>query len=238
MKTILNHTLIGWTDFHENQLLRCKTHKEFEANIVLNMPQNTSFLDVGAHYGDTVLTMALFAKENKRNDIRFYAFEPNVDKCNHIRHIADLNRLNVTVYNNCVGYVRGLAKNDDKVDHKSGASSFQIDHQGTIKIMRLDDIKDVISPIGCVHIDTEGWDCHVLKGMREIFNDTINKGMYVVVEYWNDIVSKHQIMRGRSHGVISPTPESDIIHEMSKYDHIKFLRKLIDMDENLVFVFE
>jgi hypothetical protein len=45
MKTVFNnHTLIGWTNFHEN-------HKTFEANIVSNMPQNTSFVDVGAHYG-------------------------------------------------------------------------------------------------------------------------------------------------------------------------------------------
>lgn len=89
-----------------------------------------------------------------------------------------------------------------------------------------------------MHIDTEGWDCHVLKGMHDILTDNVNKGMYIIVEYWNNDVSKQQIMRGRSHGVISPTPESDIMNEMNKYNHIKFIKKLIDMDKNLVFVFQ
>ena len=71
MKTVFNHTLIGWTNFHENQLSRCKTHKTLDANIVLNMPRYTSFVDVGAHYGDTILTMALYAKEKNRDDLRF-----------------------------------------------------------------------------------------------------------------------------------------------------------------------
>lgn len=66
MKTIFNHELVGWTNFNDNQLLRCTKHKKLEANIILTMPKNSSFLDVGAHYGDTVFTMALFAKHNYR----------------------------------------------------------------------------------------------------------------------------------------------------------------------------
>lgn len=60
MKTLFNNTLLGWTNFYENQLLRCKTHKEFEASIVLNMPQNTSFLDVGAHYSPKKINEMIF----------------------------------------------------------------------------------------------------------------------------------------------------------------------------------
>ena len=55
MKTVFNRTLIGWTNFHENQLLRCKTHKTFEANIVLNMPRYTSFVDAVVRPGGAIL---------------------------------------------------------------------------------------------------------------------------------------------------------------------------------------
>lgn len=238
MKTVFNHTLIGWTNFHENQLVRCKTHKTFEANIVLNMPQNTSFVDVGAHYGDTILTMALYAKEIKRNDLRFFAFEPNTNKCNHIKNIANLNNLNIKVYNTCVGYVRGKARNDGIVSARSGASSFKLSEDGDVDIIRLDDVKDDISPVGCMHIDTEGWECHVLKGMQSILNDINNKGMYIIAECWSDDVSQAQVKKGRAKGVISEKPETCIHRELSVYDHIKFVKTLVDMDRNLVFMFE
>jgi hypothetical protein len=218
MKTVFNHTLIGWTNFHENQLVRCKTHKTFEANIVLNMPQNTSFVDVGAHYGDTILTMALYAKEIKRNDLRFFAFEPNTNKCNHIKNIANLN--------------------NSIVSARSGASSFKLSEDGDVDIIRLDDVKDDISPVGCMHIDTEGWECHVLKGMQSILNDINNKGMYIIAECWSDDVSQAQVKKGRAKGVISEKPETCIHRELSVYDHIKFVKTLVDMDRNLVFMFE
>jgi hypothetical protein len=45
------------------------------------------------------------------------------------------------------------------------------------KLSEDGDVKDDISLIGCMHIDTEGWECHVLKGMQSILNDINNKGM-------------------------------------------------------------
>lgn len=238
MKTVFNHTLVGWTNFYDNQLLRCKTHKMFEANIVLNMPPNTSFVDVGAHYGDTVLTMALYAKENQRNDIRFFAFEPNTNKCDHIKNIAKLNNLNIKVYNTCVGYVRGKAINDGIIDSKNGATSYKLSEYGDKNIIRLDDIAGDISPIGCVHIDTEGWECHVLKGMQSILNDVGNKGMYIIAECWSDKVSRDQFIRGRAAGVLSDKHETCLHQELSSYNHLKFVKRLVDRDENIVFVFE
>jgi hypothetical protein len=79
MDTVFEHTLQGWAEFPDNQLLRCPLHKKYEANLILGCPLNTVFLDVGAHYGDTCLTMALYAKKNERDDIRFFAFEPNAN---------------------------------------------------------------------------------------------------------------------------------------------------------------
>ena len=38
------------------------------------MPYGSSFLDVGANWGDTLLKWLFNIKNNNRSDIRFYAF--------------------------------------------------------------------------------------------------------------------------------------------------------------------
>lgn len=238
MKTLFNHELVGWTNFNDNQLLRCPEHKKLEADIILSMPKNSSFLDVGAHYGDTVFTMALFAKHNHREDIRFFAFEPNEKKYQHIKHIVKLNQLNITVFQTCVGYVRGKASNDNVVPSFTGATSYKLNQDGEYDIIRLDDIEQKISPIGCAHIDAEGWDCHVLRGMENILQNKQNKGMHIIIECWNDDTAEDQVRKGRGVGVSTGTPERDITNELSKYQHITFVGKFKDMDCNLMFRFD
>lgn len=233
MNTVFGDNLIGWTNFPENQLLRCKDHKFYEGKLLLNMPIGTSFLDIGSHYGDTVLTMALYAKNNNRNDIRFFAFEPNIDKYNHIKSIASLNNLNITVYNCCVGNSNKKASNDNVIPSYCGATSYTITDNGEIDILKLNDIKDIISPVGIMHIDTEGWELSVLQGASEILNDK-NNDMYIIAECWDNNTSEAQIKSGRAKGIISSTPENDIINEMSKYSIIR-LDNIIDEDRNLVF---
>ena len=73
--TLAKALLMNEKDFIDNQLLRCQKHKRKEAEYLLQLPYGSSFLDVGANWGDTVLTMAIHAKNKCRSDIRFYAFE-------------------------------------------------------------------------------------------------------------------------------------------------------------------
>lgn len=235
MNTIFDNELKGWTDFNENQLLRCKHQKIYEGKLLLNIPHGASFLDIGANYGDTVCTMAAYAKSKNRSDIRFYAFEPNIEKIKHIEKISTLNNLNIIVYNTCVGFDRTNAIFDGIVNEKSGAASFKLDTNGPYNIIRLDDIKSELEPIGYMHIDTEGWDCAVLKGSREILLNDENSPMYIVVECWTDHVAKEQVDKGRAKGVATNTPAKDIMYEMHSYNDIKFIHKLKDHDINLIF---
>ena len=188
LRTVLGDVLLG--DHPKNikgyregddLLWRCKNHKKYEAKLLLEMPQNSSFLDIGAHFGDTILTMAIHAKNNNRSDIKFFAFEPFIKKCEYIRHISKLNNLNITVFNNCVGNTRGKAVVQKKQILHAGHSTYRIDNSGDVDIISIDDVKDLINPIGIMHIDTEGCEGLVLKGSHNVLNDPKNK-MYIIVE--------------------------------------------------------
>lgn len=231
MNTVFGIKLIGWEDFEENQLLRCAKHKSIEGKLLLEMPPNTSFLDIGAHYGDTVLTMASYAKNNNRNDIRFFAFEPNQKKCEHIKKISELNDLDVTIFNNCVGNSNSKAVNDGIVNSNYGASSFIPDDNGNIDIIKLDDLREQLGQIGFMHIDAEGWETYILQGANNILSDKSNK-MYIVAEYWDNCVATEQFNRGRG---FSCNPKDDILNEMSKYNCVR-LDDIVDNEENLLFM--
>ena len=225
MKTVFDDILIGWEDFHDNQLLRCKTHKQYEGDLLLNMPINSSFLDIGSHFGDTILTMALYAKNNKRDDIRFFSFEPNITKFEHIQKINKMNNLNIICYNCCVGNINGKGEPDGTVNPIFGSCSYKVNNNGNTNIIQLNDIYKVISPVGLMHIDTEGWETKVIQGSSKIFENVDNQ-FHVIAECWSNEIS---IMRG-----FSEDPEKDIITEMKKYNSIR-LNDMVDEDRNLVF---
>jgi FkbM family methyltransferase len=80
-----------WTG-KDDQLWRCRKVKKFEASLLNNLPRGVSFVDAGAHFGDTVMTMALYARDTlRRDDIRFVAFEPNPKKARFIEECAAAN---------------------------------------------------------------------------------------------------------------------------------------------------
>ena len=222
MKTVFKMQLDGWSDFPDNQLLRCEKQKKKEANILLTIPYGYSYLDIGSHYGDTILTLALFAKKWDRGDIRFFAFEPNKKKCRHIKKIARLNRLNVTVYNYCVGNNSDMVSSDGLWDESLGCCSYIKNVDGDIKTIRLDSIKTQVEPVGIMHIDTEGWESEVLTGASELIYNTI----YIIAECW---LPEQSINRG-----FSDDPERDIIAIMKKYD-CEQLDDIYDCERNLVF---
>ena len=233
MKTVFGNELLGWINFNDNQLLRCKQHKLIEGNYLLSLPNNSSFLDIGSHYGDTVLTMALYAKNNNRSDIKFFSFEPNKTKTDHIKKISTLNKLNITVFNNCVGNSNGYVINDSNVTTLSGACSYKYHNDSNIKVMKLDDVEDLITPVGLMHVDTEGWELEVLKGAHNILSNTKNN-MYLICECWTDTVSEIQSINGRTNGILSITPEKDIINIIKNYKYVR-LDDIIDKETNLVF---
>lgn len=94
-----------------DQLWRCKKHKKFEGRNLLKLQHNAVFFDIGAHFGDTVITMALHAKNHGRNDIHFVAIEPSKAKVKFIKKVLGLNGMaeKVTVVRACCGASEGLA---------------------------------------------------------------------------------------------------------------------------------
>jgi len=190
------------------------------------MPINSSFLDIGSHFGDTITTMALHAKNNNRDDIRFYAFEPNSNKVLHIKNISKLNNLNITVFNCCVGKNSGKSSHDNNINPIFGSSSYRVDNNGVCDIICLNDICESINPVGIMHIDTEGWEADVIRGSSKLLNNKNNANLHIIAECWSNEVS---IMRG-----FSNNPENDIINEIKKYNY-KQLDDIHDEDRNLVF---
>eukprot|EP00571_Detonula_confervacea_P009858 CAMPEP_0172301456 /NCGR_PEP_ID=MMETSP1058-20130122/3342_1 /TAXON_ID=83371 /ORGANISM="Detonula confervacea, Strain CCMP 353" /LENGTH=315 /DNA_ID=CAMNT_0013011581 /DNA_START=141 /DNA_END=1088 /DNA_ORIENTATION=+ len=76
----------------DDQLWRCRKTKRFEASLLNNLPHGACFVDAGAHFGDTVITMAIYARDTlQRHDIRFVAFEPNRTKAQFIEECAEAN---------------------------------------------------------------------------------------------------------------------------------------------------
>lgn len=230
-KTVLNDNIIGWEDFEDNQLLRCKKHKIYEKKILLNMPKNSSFLDIGAHYGDTCITMAIHAKNNNRKDIRFFAFEPNKTKCEHIKKIAKLNDINIKIYNNCVG--NSNFKTSPDTNELFGHVTYSHDSNGKINIIKLNDIENEIIPVGFMHIDTEGWEKYVLLGASNILNNKINK-MYVIVEYWG--IGGTKVIKDKNFckGVLNDNPRKELLLLTKKFN-CKVIDILRCIEKNLVF---
>jgi len=243
MKTVFGDNLEMWVDvgtkivgksfIKNNQLLRCERHKRIEAQYMLSLPINSSFLDIGANYGDTVLTMALHALKNNRKDIRFFAFEPNRLKCEIIQRVAKINNLNVIVYNKCVGNSNGFAVSDKVKSDLLGSCSYKHSNECGIEIIKIDDIHKLIKPVGLIHIDTEGWEIEVLKGCHEILSDKTNS-FILIAECWSDTVATHEKERGRTNNIMSNTPKDDILDLISKYEYTR-LPDISDKDINIVF---
>lgn len=76
----------------DDQLWRCRKTKRFEASLLSSLPHGSCFVDAGAHFGDTVITLALYARDTLgRCDLRFVAIEPNQIKAKFIQDTAKAN---------------------------------------------------------------------------------------------------------------------------------------------------
>ena len=227
--TILNNKIINANKTDAYQLYRCPKQKIYEAELLLKLPYNYSFLDIGAHFGDTCLTMALYAKNNNRSDIRFFAFEPNHEKCNYIRKICELNHLNICIKQQGVGNENCKIIPHHYKNTTKGTITYNQSDDGQIDMIKLDSIKSQLEPIGFMHIDVEGWESNVLKGSDNIINNQDNK-IIIIAECWD---SKESIRLG-----FKEDPEKEILTIMDNFSNYKQQSDLIDSERNLVFFSE
>lgn len=224
METVFGHVLLGWEQFPDHQLLRCPVQKNFEAELLLTVPAGSSFLDVGAHYGDTVLTMALFARNNKRPDIRFFAFEPNLEKCQHLRRICELNQLSVQVFEVAVGDRARRLSRSSQFAAESGQCTYLDNAVGDIDMVSLDELSATVRPVGFLHIDAEGWDARCLQGAQQILG--LDKP-YVIAELWSpDTAQRNGFSR---------LGEQDIIKAMRPHRELVRQKNMVDEETNVVY---
>ena len=200
--------------------------KIYEGNLMLQMSEGSAFLDVGAHNGDVVLTLALHARTHGRNDLRFFAFEPDINKTNFINQTAKENDLNINVYTCAVGDKSQLVSRKTDYPVGAGAVAYNVGGDDSISMICLDSLKDVFGEVGFLHLDVEGWEAATLAGSDYILSH--NKP-FIVAEVWNPISAAS---RG-----FSTTPVDDIKEVLSGHGtRFKYHDTISDGNTNLVFV--
>ena len=122
--------------------------KLYEGYLMKHMPTKSSFLDVGAHNGDVVLTMAIYAKNIGRTDIRFFCFEPDEIKANFIKDIAINNNLDIKVYCCAVGDKECMVSRENDMPEHSGATSYKIKNDNNIKMINLNSLYEELGEVG------------------------------------------------------------------------------------------
>lgn len=200
--------------------------KMYEGELMLQMSEGSAFLDVGAHNGDVVLTLALYAKTHGREDLRFFAFEPDSNKTDFIKQTARDNNLDVNVYTCAVGDKSQLVSRKTDYPAGAGAVAYNVSNDNNISMICLDTLKDVFGEVGFLHLDVEGWEAATLTGSNHILSH--NKP-FIVAEVWNPISAAK---RG-----FSTTPVDDIKEVLSKHGtRFKYHDTISDGNTNLVFV--
>lgn len=240
----------------DDQLWRCRKTKKFEASLLIYLPHGSTFVDGGAHFGDTTITMALYARNTlKRDDLRFVAIEPNPVKAQWIRDCAAANGFDEETvrviecvlgdetalgsasvrksqycdYDGRVSYEWADYSDDDEKENSSSTSSTTSAEQ-LYDVRRLDDFYDIIHPLGFLHLDVEGWEAAALRGASSLLTASECGQCYILAECFT-----FEQARRRGPG-FSLVQEHDIMSEMMKFPEFKRGEDLVDEETNLFFV--
>ena len=135
------------------------------------------------------------------------------------------------MYNKCIGNSNKKCVPDSSTLY--GHATYSLNEDGDIDIIKLDDLEKELSPIGFIHIDTEGWEKHVLLGANNILLNPLNK-MYIISEYWGIGNTKLTKDKGYCKGIISDNPRKELLKLTKKYN-CKVMEILRCEETNLVF---
>lgn len=165
-----------------------KEENIFLADILINSPNNSVFLDIGAYNGDTSLDVAKILKENNRNDIKIIAFEPKKELCNLINEKAKQKKYNLECINIVISNKKGIIYNKKE---EGPANMFNIKFGGNkYNSDTLDNILNTlnITNVYLMKIDVEGHEKELLEGSNKILNNT----KHIYIELWNDNHAKER----------------------------------------------
>ncbi len=191
---------LNWFDFFQQKKIISFFKKSFDSELI--------FIDVGAHFGETV---ELFNKN--LNIKKFHCFEPSKENFNVLKKkLSKKNFFDKVIINNY-----GLGDNSEQLylNYTKETSSSTINDlnlnskylekklnilnikdskdyflKEKIKIKTLDDyfVKNNLSEIHILKIDTEGYEFKVLKG----FKKNIDKTKYIYFEHhYDDMIKKN-----------------------------------------------
>ena len=165
-----------------------KEENMFLTNILLNSPNRSVFLDIGAYNGDTCLEIAEFLKTNNRSDIQILAFEPKKKLCDLINKKANKNQYNLQCVNIVLSNKKGILYN--KKEEGAGNMFNEKFHGDKYNSDTLDNILDdlKIQNIYLMKIDVEGHEAEVLEGAYE----SLKKTEQLYIELWNDDHAKQR----------------------------------------------
>ena len=191
---------LNWFDFFQQKKIISFFKKSFDSELI--------FIDVGAHFGETV---ELFNKN--LNIKKFHCFEPSKENFNVLKKkLSKKNFFDKVIINNY-----GLGDNSEQLylNYTKETSSSTINDlnlnskylekklnilnikdskdyflKEKINIKTLDDyfVKNNLSEIHILKIDTEGYEFKVLKG----FKKNIDKTKYIYFEHhYDDMIKKN-----------------------------------------------
>ena len=191
---------LNWFDFFQQKKIISFFKKSFDSELI--------FIDVGAHFGETV---ELFNKN--LNIKKFHCFEPSKENFNVLKKkLSKKNFFDKVIINNY-----GLGDNSEQLylNYTKETSSSTINDlnlnskylekklnilnikdskdyflKEKINIKTLDDyfVKNNLSEIHILKIDTEGYEFKVLKG----FKKNIDKKKYIYFEHhYDDMIKKN-----------------------------------------------
>jgi len=263
--TISPPNIEGFKLGEDDLLLRCRKQKRIEAAYMLQLQNGAVVVDVGAHLGDTVLTLALHARAHDRCDLRFVALEPCAEKCTFLRSVVAANKLRGTVEVVCaavgdvIGTVRPAANAKDRA-RREGSLRYESHSEAdgnndaeSTPMVTLDSMFDRLSPLGMLHIDVEGWESNVLRGAKKLLtgvpetdccrdnnhddDDDAFPCCFVVAEAWTEKECLRRGVTGNSEEKIVDVMERELTEEKDDLD-FKFKRidDIVDIERNIVYV--
>lgn len=189
----------------------------FLVDILLNSPQNSIFLDVGAYDGNTCIPIAEQLKNKNRGDIRIIAFEPKKNLCDKINLTAIEKNLNLKCISIVLSNKKGVIYN--KKEEGSG-NMFHKDFKG--EKFNADTLDNQLKNLG-VHnifllkIDVEGHEPEVLEGSKNILKDT----QHIYIEVWNESHIKER------NGIENGSHNINILKHLNNFNPIQKIEKNI-----------
>lgn len=117
-------------------------------------------VDVGAHVGNHAIFFAAAL------GIRTVAFEPTAQSFSLLEYNVVANGVSelCTLQHSAVGAATGTARVIDGDDHNSGTARLELDPQGAVDVVTLDDALASELRVDIIKIDVEGWELDVLRG--------------------------------------------------------------------------